>query len=109
MKNTLEVDWDGRTYVFVLREDDNVTPEEAMKEALFYLKTRHSVEVNKLEIEPLEHVPFIPDTKDRQRMFLNDVQLGMEFCAAKYGVSKASVLAEARRIAPHFNFKEERG
>lgn len=42
-----------------------------------------------------------------KRVFLMDLQMGLDFCANKYNTSKENIIEEAARIAPHFKIKEK--
>ena len=45
----------------------------------------------------------IPNNRQRKVMFLKDLNMGVDFCAKKYGVSKEKIVDEAKRVAPHLN------
>lgn len=86
--NVREINKDGRTYVFVSR----------------------GAPVSDIEIDEYfgysegleERVgPFIPDDRNRVRLFLKDIRNGLDFCSQKYGVTHDDVIAEAKRLAPH--------
>lgn len=90
--NAKEIKVKGITYVFVTRDDEKPITQKEIQEFLYgeYL----------LE-EEQEVKQFIPDDKTRKRLFLKDLKLGVDFCVKKYGVTRAEVIAEAKRIAPH--------
>jgi hypothetical protein len=42
-----------------------------------------------------------------KKIFLMDLQMGLEFCTKKYGVSKANIIKEAARLAPSFKITKD--
>lgn len=55
---------------------------------------------NVAELQNQENDPDwqIPDSRDRRRIFFEDLKLGRDFCIAKYGVSKQDIDREAERL-----------
>ena len=88
--NAKEIKVKGITYVFVSRGEP-VTKEE-MDE--FFSEEY-------LLGDGSEVKQFIPDDRNRVRLFLKDLKIGLDFCSQKYGVSHEAIVAEAKRIAPH--------
>lgn len=99
--NGLEIESGGTMYVFVTRgRSKPFTLEEAM-EYLDDLGRDSEAEEVKQDVSEWE----IPDDKGRKIMFLRDLNMGLEFCMNKYGVSKEQIIAEAQRIAPHLTLR----
>jgi hypothetical protein len=90
--NAQEIKYGGATYVFVTRTNAKPLTSEEIAE---YLDT---IVLSNI---PPEH----PDnkftiTKDRHKLFFNDLKEGMAFCTKKYMVSKEEIEREAKRIFP---------
>lgn len=116
--NELQIDSDGTTFLFVTRGKARpFTPEEA--EAYLAARTRALLEDSVKEqvlsfpdkpivpkadaafdAEPEAEPEFqIPDDKMRRIIFQRDLrQMGVKFCADKYGVSEEAIEKEAQRI-----------
>jgi len=84
--NAQEVNINGKTYVFVSRGIP-ISKEEISE----FFNSNSNVEVKQ----------FIPDNRDRKRIFLKDLKNGAKWCASKYGVTQSDVIEEAKRLAPH--------
>lgn len=98
----LEITWGNDKFIFVSQgKSKGITPEEAIE----YLRTRIPVDSPKAETKAV--LWQLPEDKQRRMVFLMDIKSGMDFAAKKYGVSRADILREVKRIAPHMNLKEE--
>ncbi len=47
----------------------------------------------------------IPDTRERLKMFMNDLKKGVKFTAEKYVRPETDIVREARRLVPHFRLE----
>lgn len=122
--NEVEVDYDGVRYIFVTR---GKTKPVSAEEIVEYLNKKAMQEADKVEEEfkkslqlpidfgvkdvleaknlgksvreVVEAKALIPDTKSARNVFQQDLRQGLDFCAAKYGVSKDAIEQEAKRIA----------
>lgn len=43
-----------------------------------------------------------------EKMFAIDLQMGLDFCIAKYNAPKVDILKEAKRVVPSYTLKEMR-
>ena len=97
--NILTVESDGKQFVFVTRGKSQPF---TLEEARAYLGRVETIkDIVEEEAEPAWQ---IPDDRQRRLMFMKDLGLGVDFCVKKYGVSKETIIDEARRIAPHLNY-----
>jgi len=100
----LEIEAGGTRYVFVTRGRSKPFTLEEAKEYLDDLGRDNDIEETKKDDTPWQ----IPDDRRRKIMFLKDLNMGMEFCTNKYGVTEEQIVAEAQRIAPHLTLRNIR-
>lgn len=91
---------DGATFIFVTREG---TEPFTLEEAYRHLGERTKLSFPDRPIVPQKDLEVscwqIPDDKMRRHIFRQDLKSGVDFCVQKYGQSKETILAEARRLS----------
>ena len=102
----LNINWGGQKFIFVACDK---LPSK--KEAIDYLNKRTQIASGKSNQETTLDASeqmgsqswSVPENKQRRHIFMRDLRAGIDFCKEKYGVSEAEIIAEAKRIAPHYN------
>ena len=101
--NTKEVTHNGQRVVFVTRGRAKPFTTEEAEEFLGTKLERLEENIDRIaEVQKLGWTG-VPDDRQRKVMFLKDMKFGIEYCINKYGATKEELIAEAQRIAPHFN------
>jgi len=91
------VDKDNRTYVFVTRGRSKRIDKKEIQSFFEEYKT---------ETKEIQYVFNIPNDRARQVMFAKDIRIGgLKFCMHKYGVSRADIIREAKRLVPEVNWE----
>ena len=104
--SALRINWAGKTYVFISRNE-----EFTYEDVINYLQQEVIIdEIVEVEIpestESTEVTTWnIPDDKQRLNMFRNDLRMGVEFCAKKYGVSEEQIMTESERVFPSYRVR----